>query len=85
MRNFGALPRLMPSIPDDHYKDDNAWNYSSQNYFAKTRGASPTTGLHPSRGDYVSILYYEQHWQRDVSLHDDLNYIDHYTSLFKGH
>lgn len=44
-----------------------------------------TTGLHPSRGDYVSILYYEQHRQRDVSLHDDLNYIDHYTSLFKGH
>lgn len=43
---------------------------------------NPTSSLHPSRGYYVAIWYYEQHLKRNVD-HYDLKYITHCTSYSK--
>lgn len=48
----------------------------------KTRGTNPSSSLHPSRGDYVAIWYYEQHSKRNVG-HHDLKYVTHCTSYSK--
>lgn len=48
----------------------------------KTRGTNPSSSLHPSRGDYVAIWYYEQHLKRNVD-HHDLKNITHCTSYSK--